>query len=96
MILRLRYGPQLMTGLYLATVIYFNYIVIYALVSGKMKIRGRFQWIEGRESLPSGYWIFVLGYGGVALALDVASIWFVYSALKKPIQPPVPTRGNGT
>lgn len=86
MILRLRYGPHLMASLYVAMTIYFNCVFIYALVSGKMKIRGRFEWIEGRESLPSGYWIFVLGFGGVALAMDFALIWFTHRALKRPIQ----------
>ena len=88
MIARWRYGGQALAILYLLAGAYLNYVFVYALVSGKMKIRSRWEWIEGRESLPFGYWIFVAGIGGAALFIDVWFIWILRNALKRPIKSP--------
>ena len=93
MIAKWRYGAQAIAVLYLLGGIYLNYVFVYALIGGKMMHRYR-DWIEARESLPVGYWIYVMGFGGAAIFTDIYFLWILRNALKKPSQPPVPTRGT--
>ena len=43
MIARWRYGAQMLAVLYLLGGAYLNYVFVYALVSGKMKLRYRWE-----------------------------------------------------
>src|SRR4051812_27196530 len=63
LLLRWRYGPVLLLGFWAAA----HAFVGYEIVAGKMRLRLRFEWIEGRESSPVLYWNYIAGSAGVLL-----------------------------
>ncbi len=84
MIARTRFGPAIMGLSYLALGVWLNFCFLYALLTGKILARAG-RWIEARESLPMGYWIYVAGFGAAALALDGWILWSLWSARKSRI-----------
>jgi hypothetical protein len=86
LLLRWRYGPHVLALFYLFGGVYLNYVFVYALVSGKIRRRG-WEWVEARESIPSGYWIYVVGFGCAAIFADLCFCWLLYNAFRKPADP---------
>ena len=75
LLLRWRYGPLVMIGGWAAL----HALLAYEVVTGKMRLRWRFQWIEGRESAPVLFWIYIAGSVGVLLLFDGYLCWSLYS-----------------
>jgi hypothetical protein len=80
-------GPYIRPGsrwwvlpLYFAVGVWLHYVFVYALATGKMRARISTGWIEGRESTPVLYWIYVCGFGTAVLLADGL---FIYRLLQK-------------
>ena len=79
---RWRYGQLSLGALSFLAGIYLHAVFVHALVSGKIKGRYGWQWIEARASLPLGYWIFVTVFGALALLADLWFLWILRNAWK--------------
>ncbi len=89
LLLRWRYGSLVLIGIWAAL----HVLLGYEVVSGKMRLRWRFEWVEGRESSPVLYWIYIAGSAGALLFVDGYFLWamLICDRKKKPNQAPEPT-----
>ena len=70
-ILRLPFGPFLLCIIYVATLFGLNLLVIYSAITGNMIGKYSFAPVEGRESAPILYWIYLAGISFGALFFDI-------------------------
>jgi hypothetical protein len=79
LILRWRYGPFVL----IAILAVLHVLLGYELVTGQMRLRWRFEWIEGRESSPLLYWLYIAGSAGVLLLIDGYFLWSAFIGGRK-------------
>jgi hypothetical protein len=78
--LHLRPGGRWWVALvYLGGGVWLHYVLVYALVTGKMRAKFSMGWIEGRESTPVLYWLYVCVFGAVVIYADAL---FIYRLLQ--------------
>jgi hypothetical protein len=75
----LPYGHIILAIAYTTVALVLNGVFIYSLYSGNMIGRRSWAPVEGRESAPVLYWIYITGYGLGVLLLD---LWIIYSIPK--------------
>jgi hypothetical protein len=92
-LLRWRYGPLVLIAIWAAL----HVLLGYELVTGQMRLRWRFEWIEGRESSPVLYWIYIAGSAGVLLLVDAYFLRSTFGGVRRkgPIQQQEPMRAKG-
>lgn len=79
LLLQWRYGPFVLVALWAVL----HGLLGYELVTGKMRLRWRFEWIEGMESSPVLYWVYSAGSAGVLLLIDGYFLWSAFSGGRK-------------
>ena len=97
LLLRWRYGPLVLIPLWVTVHAFLG----YEIVTGKMRLRWSFQWIEGRESSPMLYWIYIAGSAAVLLLIDGYFLWSLFSSSRKKMpnhtaEPASPSRGGSS
>ena len=70
-------GFILIPVFYVLSGVWLNYVLVYSLATGKMLGRYATGWIEGRESSPLLYWLYVLGIGAFTLLMDGFAVYLL-------------------
>ncbi len=70
-LLRLPFAGVIMQILAIAGTIGLNYLFVYAAITGNMIGRNTWTPVEGRESAPILYSIYLLGVGAAAISIDL-------------------------
>ncbi len=79
LLLRWRYGPLVIIAIWIGL----HILLGYEVVTGQMRLRWRLEWIEGRESAPVLYWIYIAGSAGVLMLVDVFFLRSAFSGGRK-------------
>ena len=73
--------PLVSALMYLLGGVFMNYALIHALVTGRMiGRRTGFTGVEGRDSAPVLYWIYIAGLGVAVFGMDLWALWLVRNA----------------
>jgi hypothetical protein len=73
-------GAFLVVAFYVLAGGWLHYVFVYALVTGKIRVRFPEAWTEARESTPVLYWFYVAAFGAVVLVIDGM---LVYSLIRR-------------
>ena len=76
-------GRWWVAPVYFVVGLWLHYVLVYALATGKMRAKFSTGWIEGRESTPVLYWLYVCVFGAAVIYADGLFIYRLLQGRRK-------------